>query len=151
MLSEELVELMPEKEYKSFPKDNIFFGCKIKNRYDEQRININSSFNPEYYKVGDSTFLYGLAIKPTKHTPLINTIKAKKSFDLIGYSSLLEKHNLSCHNCFFFLQPPIYPIDSENITNYISNYTYENFISFSPKIPKFQQFTPTNMFLILHE
>jgi len=151
MLSEELVELIPEKEYKSFPNGNIFFGCKIKNLYDERRVNINPSYNPEYYKVNDNTHLYGMAIKPQKHLSLIKEIKNKRKFDLIGYSSLLEKYNLSCNSCFFFLHPPLYPIDNDNITSYIPNYTYENFISFSSEIPKFQQFTATNMFLVLHE
>ena len=150
MLSEELVNLPPQKKYKKITSDNVFIGCKIKNLYDEKRVEINSRYNPDYYEVDNETLIYGAVYKPTsKHSLLIQNLKNKDTFDVMGYSSLLEKYSLTCDNCFLNLKPPVYPVDMQNVTSYLSEYKYEDFILFKKELPNFQQFISINMFLIL--
>lgn len=149
MLSEELVDLPPKKEYKNFLKDGFFFGFKIKNLYDERRVKINDIYNPGYYKI-NNTNIYGAYISPnSQHITLLKTIKKQKYFDLIGYCNLLEEYNLSCNKNFYDLQPFLYPVDTENIKMYFNDYSYETFIDFQEEIPNFQQFMSTHMLIVL--
>ena len=149
MLSDELVELSPVKEYKDFIFNSVFFGFKIKNLYDEKRIKIKNTYNPEYVKI-NNTCLYGTVIQPnSQHKNLIHHLKAQKYFDIISYCTLLEQHNLTCSDFSHDIQPFMYTVDSHNIKQYISEYSYGDFIEFQSEIPKFQQFMSIYMAIVI--
>lgn len=150
MLSDDLVELPPKEKYSLIDEDCIFIGTKVKNLYDEERICIKDSFNPERFKVNGMDFnLFGIKQNvPPEFKKLIETLKQQKIYDLIGYSIVLQDHNLTCNECYFNLRPPIYPIDSHHIKKCIPNFNYEDFICFNPEIPKFQAFSSLNLFFI---
>lgn len=150
MLSDNLVELPPKREYKDITEDCIFVGAKIKNLYDEQRVCIKDEYSPGRYKIKGIDFnLFGLKRQITpEFKKLLNTLKRQNIYDLIGYSMLLQDYNLSCNDCYFDLNPPIYPIDSHHIKKCIFDFSYEDFICFNPEIPKFQAFTSLNLFFI---
>jgi hypothetical protein len=150
MLSESLTEHMPVLKYEEMPKGHIFFGCRIKNLYDEKRLKINPLFNAKRYSIKEKKlFFYGIILDSSIISKqIMQKINSRKPFDLIGYSSLLESFNLTCENCFFNLQPPIYPFDNIHINKYLTNFKYDNFIQINQKIPAFQQFTSLDMFIV---
>jgi hypothetical protein len=152
MLSEDLVDFLPKKKYCYFPKNNIFFGFKIKNLYDEKRININSTYDPTYYKLTDreNDYYYGICLKPKlEYSFLLENLKDRKEVDLISYCNFLEKLKLNCEESFFYFNPPVYPLDTENIKKYIPDFKYNNFISFKEEIPMFQQFSALIMLAVI--
>jgi len=153
MLTEELVELPPREVYSEMPKECVFIGAKIKNLYDENRICIQDTYGSNRYRIEklDQNFL-GIVkeIKP-EHLNLVNRIKQQKSFDLIGYNLLLNDFKLACNECYFNLQPPIYPVDNHFIRKYISDFDFEKFICFNPEIPKFQAFASLNLLFVVQD
>lgn len=150
MLSDNLVQLPPVEEYSLIQEDCIFIGAKIRNLYDEQRLCIQSNLNPTRHRVQGVAFnLYGIkqSIAPEYQT-LVNDLKQQKTYDLIGYSTLLQDHNLTCNDCYFNLKPPLYPIDNHHIRKCLPDFNYEEFICFNPEASKFQAFTSLNLFFI---
>jgi len=153
MLSNELVEKQPIQTYSEIPKECIFIGTKIKNLYDEKRLCIQENYAPGRYRLNNIDLnLFGI-VKEITDTfgDLVRKIRHQKQFDLIGYNLLLNENNLTCNNCYYNLNPPIYPIDNHHIKKIIPEFDYENFICFNPEIPKFQAFTSLNLFLIVQD
>ena len=149
MLSEDLYHLQPKEVYTDLPPDSLFIGVKIKNLYDEKRICIQDSYNPGRYKSSNGLKLYGTIMDVnTDHKTLVYKLKKQKIFDLIGYNLLLQDYKLSCNECYFNLNPPLYPIDNSFIKKYIPDFNFENFICFNPEIPKFQAFSSLNVFFV---
>lgn len=149
MLSEDLYHLQPEQSYHDLPTDKLFIGVKIKNLYDEKRICIQDTYKPARYKSTNGIKLYGV-IKDilSEHKSLVYKLKRQKIFDLIGYNLILQDYKLSCNECYYNLNPPLYPIDSIVIKKYIPDFNFENFICFNPDIPKFQSFASLNVFFL---
>lgn len=150
MLSDNLAQLPPKKDYKKITKDCLFIGTKIRNLYDEERICIKETFLPERYSVEGLDYkLFGVVKDiPNECKTLLSKIKQNKIYDLIGYSMTLQDFNLTCNESFYNLRPPIYPIDNHHIKKYIDKFNYEDFICFNPEIPKFQAFSSLNLFFI---
>ena len=97
MISDEYFHLQPIENYEDFTNSCFFIGTRIKNRYDEKRIKIDSSYQPQRCKVKENGELfYGAAIKPPeKYSSLLSKIEERKPFDFIGYSNLLNEYNLN--------------------------------------------------------
>ena len=150
MLSENLYHLPVEKNYAPLPVEKVFVGVKIKNLYDEKRVCIKDAYSPTRYEAANNVKLYGV-VKDVlqEHKVLLQKIKQQKIFDLIGYNLLLQDYRLTCNDCYFNLNPPLFPIDNHYIKKYIPDFDFENFICFNPEIPKFQAFTSLNIFFTL--
>lgn len=152
MISEELYHLQPELTYKDIPlTDGFFVGVKIKNLYDEKRLCLQETYNPDRYKINENIKLYGVfkEILP-EHKSLVNNLKKQGIFDLIGYNILLQDYKLSCNECYYNLNPPVYPIDNIHIKKYLPDYEFENFICFNTEIPKFQAFASLSVFFYVN-
>jgi hypothetical protein len=147
MLSEELYNLNPELTYNSLPPEKLFIGVRIKNLYDERRICIQDTQGPSRYECSNGVKLYGILRDISNdHKSLVYKLKKQKIFDLIGYNLILQDYKLSCNDCYYNLNPPLYPIDNTHIIKYIPEFNFEDFICFNPEIPKFQAFASLNVF-----
>ena len=113
MISDEYFHISPDEEYIPLTESCFFIGMRIKNRYDELRLKINELFNPGrfYFKEEDNKF-YGTKISvPLKYRPLFAEIAARKPFDYIGYSQLLQDYGLSSNEGIHKLSNFLYPVD----------------------------------------
>jgi hypothetical protein len=150
MLSEKLIDLPPKEEYEQLPDNCVFIGVKIKNLYDEKRICITDNYAPKRYISKNGVMLFGMVKEVlNEHKLLMQNIKQQKIFDLIGYNLLLQDHKLTCNECYFNLNPPLYPVDNVFIKKYINDFDFENFICFNPDIPKFQAFASLNLYFYI--
>lgn len=149
LLSEDLTGYDPKAEYKEMPNNSVFIGVKIKNLYDEERTCIQDYYDADRYVAKNGVKLFGIVkeVLP-EHRQLVQTLKQQKKFDLIGYNLLLQDNRLSCNECYFNLNPPLYPIDNCYISKYIPDFDFEKFICFKPDIPKFQAFASLNTFFV---
>jgi len=100
-------------------------GFQLKNLYDQKRLILNKDYKPVdviHLVPNDAVlpkFFRGINIPIKKEfLPLISHL------DLLGtqniapinienYKNILKNYNLSCNNCYAYLNKGIYPIDSE--------------------------------------
>jgi len=130
-----------------FPK--IFIGCIIKNRYDEERVDILESANPERIVFFD-TFLYGSLFEPCgKYANLVESIKNYRQIDLYTYNKELLKNNLSCEDNFGYFGGGLYPIDPKHISDMIENFKYDSFFDDNLEMPMYQRIKSINMFVLI--
>lgn len=100
-------------------------GFQLKNLYDQKRLILNKSYNPVdviHLVPNDAVlpkFFRGINISIKKEfLPLISHlellgIQNKNTLNLDNYKNILKSYNLSCENCYAYLNKGIYPIDSE--------------------------------------
>jgi len=105
----------------------VLLGFQLKNLYDQKRLIFKKDFNISdiIHFVPRETmmpkFFRGikLSIKPqiiSFITMLENlNCTSAENINLNIYKNILNRFNLTCDNCFAFLQKGIYPIDSECI------------------------------------
>ena len=136
-------------EFTSYDNPPIFVGCIIKNRYDEERVEIFESLNPERIVFSD-TFLYGVLFEPCgKYVNLIESIKNYKQIDLYTYNKELLKNNLSCEDNFGYFDRGLYPIDPKHISDIIENFKYDSFFDDNLEMPMYQRIKSVNLFVLI--
>jgi hypothetical protein len=152
MIDENLTEQHPSEEYDIISSSCVFIGTKIKNKYDESRLCVQPTYGVGRYSLTSGEKLLGTTkdFLP-EHKNLIKKIKQQKIYDLIGYNLILQDHGLTCNDCYFNLNPPVYPIDNVHIRKYIPDFDFEKFICFKPEVPKFQAFSSLNLFFIVQD
>ena len=106
----------------------LLLGSIIKNIYDQQRSMIRDEFKPLNIRVStnDKTIcLHGITLQPSPLFKQLYNILKSFPFDIKDvteiYKQRLKLYNLSCNECWGYLQPHIFPIDISNIDK-ISNY-----------------------------
>jgi hypothetical protein len=140
---------MPNMAYDCIETAKIFIGCCIKNKYDEERIKINDSFNPYRISHSNQNF-YGVIFEPTgKYIDFVENLKQYDDLDLISYGSILKKNNLSCEENFAYLNDGLYPLDRKYIQDYISNFKYNDFFVDEEEAPIYQRIKAINMFILI--
>lgn len=117
-------------DVKDLPK--VFLGIRIKNRYDEDRMQIKEKYKPKYISHFrllnelEPFYMYGIEITPTKQykkllKELNNNINflPNMSFNkfVSRYESILTDHGLSCNTCYRYLSDGLYPIDVNHVTS----------------------------------
>lgn len=107
----------------------LFLGFAIKNEYDNVRLKICETFNPErqlflFEKRKTADFgllpLYGLFLnlndlgKQLASTLLDQDLKNKLS--LQSYENILDEYNVSCCNSYSYINKRIYPLDFKHFS-----------------------------------
>lgn len=123
-------------------------GFQLKNLYDQKRLIFKPQFNSRdviHLVPNDAImpkFFRGLKINVkenflpfVKHLEMIGST-SKTVSNTTDYKNLLAKYDLSCDNCFAYLNKGIYPVDSEcinkisiekiNLDNLYSEYLENN-------------------------
>ena len=123
-------EPVTTKDYKIFdinklPK--VFLGIRVKNKFDEQRLQIKSKYNPillSHFKTGrdlEPIYMYGTVIKHAgAYASLLQKLNDGSVSDTSTYKSVLSQYNLSCDTCYRYLSDGIYPVDVNHLDS-ISN------------------------------
>lgn len=150
MISQEYLHLEPLEQYTPLLKDSVILGTRIKNRYDEKRIKIDKKYNPSrftYNKNGDK--FYGTPLTcPVKLLPLLEKLKTKRPFDLIGYSQLLEEYGLTCNNEFYKLNNQYFPVDYQHVTQFLPEYEYSSYLCLDSDSAGFQNYAQPELVII---
>jgi len=139
----------PILSYSKVDSPKIFIGCIIKNKYDEERVDILENVNPERIVFSD-TFLYGSLFEPSgKYADLVESIKNYKQIDLYTYNKELLKNNLSCEDNFGYFEKGLYPVDPKHILDIIENFKYDSFFDDDSEMPMYQRIKSINMFVLI--
>lgn len=107
-----------------------FVGIKVKNKLDENRLQIKQKYNPKLishfksYSQLEPIYLYGVEVCfKSKYKKLLELLNKKiflpnnYSYEkfLQTYRMLLSSYNLSCHSCYGYLADGLYPIDIRHL------------------------------------
>ena len=150
-------QLLKEAEY-----PYICAGIQIKNRFDQERINLNKKFKPKnifhiFYEKGNVSCMtvktVPLQVDKT-FNPLIQQLAQKNIDNLEVYKNLLAEFDLSCDNCFAYFAPNTYPIDGKCINtitkNKINEETlYTKYLN-TKEVPAYQSFGYFSIFILTH-
>ena len=116
------------KEYRLKHIDNpaLFLGFIIKNSYDNKRLIIDESFQPEKFSVAYNKNqkinvlpLYGVIVSLNELSEklisiITNQEKYWGSLNLQSYIKILNEFNLSCSDCYGYFYKNVYPIDNKH-------------------------------------
>lgn len=138
-------------------------GFQVKNSYDQQRLQLKEKYKSNTYahrlpnSDGDLTFFRGIKITPRAEMSqlfrqLENFNTSLVDLPLKHYESTLQDFNLSCKNCYSFLQKGIYPIDGERINIFAKeqidlNDLYTNGFD-TDLVPHFQSFAYFTIYIL---
>lgn len=142
-------ENLPILSYEKVENPVVFIGTCIKSQYDENRISIRDSFNPQRISHCDR-FLYGTILEPKKeHLLMAEKAKKVEYIDLYTYDKIISENNLSCDENFIFLEDGLYPVDEKHIDQYIPNFEYDAFFDDDPEMPIYQKIKSVKMFILV--
>jgi hypothetical protein len=122
-------QFKPLRESSDYPY--CLLGFQIKNSYDQLRLKFPKKYNAKdivhlvYYPETEPTFFRGIQLTPTqKINNLLSELKTRElqsygDLKLKTYRDLLSSFNATCDNCFLYLRPGVYPIDSSNISSFV--------------------------------
>ena len=138
-------------------------GFQLKNSYDQVRLQLKSKYkiNDYIHLLPDSdatpSFFRGMMIKPKSNfrallTQLETFNTALTELPVQRYQSILSEYNLTCNNCYAYLQKGIYPIDGECINKISDNYIdivdlYTNAFN-NKNVPTFQSCAYFTIFIL---
>lgn len=125
-LADEPVTISEFKYFSSEAYPKVILGCKIHNKYDQERIKIPKKIKSENILHIQTVphiqfnFFRGISINPTKkYGDLIDNLNDNTLNDLKSYQDILKINNLSCDDCFSFFQPNIYPINGSCLDSFV--------------------------------
>jgi hypothetical protein len=171
MISIDLVNTPPPlADFKFLSADKypiLFFGCLIKNEYDNQRLELNKAYKPvsiihQLNVDTDDVDIVGVALKGIKLTPnenlknVINLIQhqEKLNMNLAVYENILNQYNLTCTETYGFYAPGLYPIDFKNLKSVcddnfnVDNKIIQHILNLDEKVFDFQKFASLNLFIL---
>jgi len=155
MLDVTLAEQQPQLDYpliKSDFPDSFFAGYIIKNRYDEERLNITKTYNTERFSfaTNNGTYkLYGLLKHFSPNHKLVSSLNSRKTITIGEYSGLLNACGLSCLSCFLHFSPGLYPVDN-NFSSHFFPEIDDTFQETKNNIPSFQQVGNIYIFALIN-
>tara|TARA_R110002167_G_scaffold131670_1_gene315511 strand:- start:1806 stop:2357 length:552 start_codon:yes stop_codon:yes gene_type:complete len=112
----------------SLPK--LFFGFRVKSKFDEARLKIKSKYKPRrvthfrYNNQLEPIFMYGIEVAPNpQYKELLDDLNTDKLLrsshyneDLYNnYKSKLGEYDLSCDECYRYACDGMYPIDNHHL------------------------------------
>jgi hypothetical protein len=104
--------------YSQFEQPIILFGSYVKSLYDEHRFTIKSAFKPINLKVSDRCY-HGITLQPSSLFKSVCNVLRDFPFDHTDhiniYKQRLQLYNMTCDECFAYLQPGVFPIDISNL------------------------------------
>jgi hypothetical protein len=100
--------------YNQFDQPIILFGSYIKSLYDEQRFSIKSAFKPISLKIAERCY-HGIPLQPSSTFESICNVLRDFPFEHKDYIDIykmrLKLYNITCDECFAYLQPGVFPVD----------------------------------------
>lgn len=149
MISQDYLHLDTVEKYVPLEKSGILLGTRIKNRYDEMRIKINDSYSPKRFllsSTGDK--FYGVTLDcPLEYRSLLENLKNRRPFDLIGYNQLLEEYGLTSNSEFYKLNNFFFPLDYEHITKFLPVYDYSSYLCLESNSARFQSYAQPELII----
>ena len=139
---------------KSYPI--LCLGFIIKNQYDNERIKINTDYNPVSILHKNIPFK-GIMLTPSpKIRDLFKVIKdqEKNRITLKTYENILNQFNFSCKHTYAYFSDHIYPIDFENLKSVcIDSFNtdkkiFQHILNIDEKIFDFQKFSSLKLFIL---
>ena len=119
------------KDYKiydvtSLPR--VILGIRVKNKFDEQRLDIKSKYTPRFISHFETNnelepvYFYGIEIKPKlQYKNLLYSLNYSTQNGTVDcitwYRELLEEFNLTCDTCYRYLSNGVYPIDVKHLND----------------------------------
>ena len=105
---------------------------RVKNQYDENRLEINSKYKPAYVShfqtISDTlqpSYYYGIELKlKPEYTSMLTYINRASIFKnkhttgakkISQYSNLLHEYNLTCNTCYGYYSDGVWPIDLHHL------------------------------------
>lgn len=127
-------------KYKIYDVDmlpKVILGINVKNKYDENRLNIKSKYKPVYIShfqtvnnVLQPSYYYGIELSLKREYKTMMSEFAKSSVlcnkdtlpsvQLDAYKKVLNKYDLTCNTCYGYYNDGTWPIDLchlQKITN----------------------------------
>lgn len=152
-------------EYRDFNKSEqpaVYLGCKIKNKYDEERLVFNKALDVKNFHI-EGNYLKVVPICYINDTLLdllykqLCIVDDSKLTNQI-YEKILNGFNLSCSECFGTRSTGIYPINgsyceqipTETKRNTLEYY-YKNFFDRSNECCSWQNFSYLSMFILINK
>lgn len=128
-------EPLQEGDYNFIADTNYpvcLLGFQLKNSYDQTRLQMKSEYGIKDYlhllpnAEASPTVFRGLMFKSkTIFTTLFNQLEnsnlLQTELPIRRYQNILSEYNLTCNNCYAYLQKGIYPIDGECIDTISKN------------------------------
>ncbi len=128
LLNTDLIDLpVTTKDYHIYDVDKlpvVFLGIRVKNKFDENRIQIKNKYNPRlvtHFKLGykdlEPTYLYGVQVNvKAEYKQLIDQLNyTHLPLSREDYSDMLSEYNLTCNDCYIYLCDGIYPLDIKHL------------------------------------
>jgi hypothetical protein len=104
----------------------ILLGFQIKNKFDENRLQIKPEYNPKRivhfrkFIELEPVFFYGIEIDVKQYYKgFFNSLIGINSIEL--YQHQLKQVELSCDDCYHYCCDGIYPIDLKHLSKIINN------------------------------
>lgn len=155
MIDYTLAEQEPQLTYSLLPEDfqdSFFAGYIIKNKYDEERFDINKKFNPIKFSFPTNNGNYKLFGKIKQASPnhkLVSNLNSVKTISVCEYSNILSGCGLSCLTCFLHFSPGLYPVDDVFMNHFFPELD-DTFIQVKNNIPAFQQVGNIYLFALIN-
>jgi len=155
MINYTLAEVKPSLEYPVLSpdfQDSFFTGFIIKNKYDEERYNINSKFDPIRFSFPTNNGnykLFGCLKQASPNHKLISNLNARETISVCEYSNILSSCGLSCLTCFLHFSPGLYPVDDKFINKFFPDFN-DSFVSVKNNVPAFQQVGNIYLFALIN-
>lgn len=155
MIDHTLADVEPLLEYSTLPKeftDSFFAGFIIKNRYDEERFNINSKFNPVRisFPTNNGVYrLFGALKQASPNHKLVSNLNSRKTISVCEYSHILDGCGLSCLTSFLHFSPGLYPVDNKFMNHFFPDID-DSFITAKTDIPAFQRVGNIYLFALIN-
>ena len=141
-------------------KPELFLGCRIRHKYDEDRLSFNTDLGVESVRVGN-TFLKALAIPHLKsanidllHEQLRIVDDARLTNNL--YEKTLKAFDLSSSECYSYRSTGVYPINGECYkqvcdTDKSIEWFYENIFKRSDSDCAWQGYAYLTLFILINK
>ena len=133
----------------SYP--HSFYGFLINSVYDENRLKINSKFNPKYYSIKSKhnyKKMYGI-VRPldVKYKFLLSELYHSENCD--NYTDILKEYGLFCKDNYRRYDLNLYPIDNSFYNEFMYKDLYtDDLVEYTGDIPMFQRIAHVGLYLV---
>ena len=161
-LVEEQIDTKRYTPFNTCDLPKIILGFNIKNKYDEDRLQIRPMFNPRnilhHYGVDSRLtpiYFHGIELEPrSKVSHLCSVIKNASPITVESYQNILKYNRLKCDTCYSHLRDGVYPIDITCLqklsrNRYKSCYLYlRSLLESNEELPWFASWSSFNVFML---
>lgn len=161
-LADQPVDLKRYKRFQSIEFPKIILGFVIRNKYDEQRLQIKPIMQPKRiaHDFGDHDHLSTMTFHAVElqGTPQVNhlceAIHRASPITMDSYRNILQYNRLSCDACSQMLRDGVYPIDIKCLpllskNRYKTDYVWlRTLLETNDDLPWFSSWSNFNIFML---